>query len=393
VRVGADGHRHAVADRGSNLGWIRPARPDAGHHQALHVWQQAIEYPPPLLVAHDREDEGRGTAREEGRQLPCQRRGAGRVVRAVEQDERRVPHDRQPSRPDRRFEPAPYGLVVAGKAVTERRDREQRHLGVRALKRARNPEPQVGPGHRRASECENAGRLDQLPVVTGPQHRRTHRRRARQHDALRLGSESPQCHRHAWLEDSGLLARHLGDGPSEVFLVVERDVCDGRHRRPDHVGRVEPPAEPHLDHADVDADAAEPFERHQRHELEVREGDSRPGEVGPEVVHQRNHDVARDRPPVHADALGEVDEMGRRVETRAIPSGAQDRLDHRRGRPFAVRARDVHGGPRALGMATEGDGRPHPLELQVPARGHLEARQVVEAAAICVHGRGLYMRG
>ena len=57
----------------------------------------------------------------------------------------------------------------------------------------------------------------------------------------------------AALEDAGLLERDRLERVAEDRLVIERDAGDYRDRRGDRVRRVEPAAEPDLEHGDVDA--------------------------------------------------------------------------------------------------------------------------------------------
>src|SRR5205823_12904365 len=96
----------------------------------------------------------------------------------------------------------------------------------------------------------------------------------------------------------------------------------------DEVRRIEAPAEAHRDHADVDPDLPEPLAREQRGKLEVRESDAGRGEVGAQLGDERYDGRAGNGASVDADALGEIDEMGRRVESGPVAGRPQHRVEH-----------------------------------------------------------------
>ena len=137
------------------------------------------------------------------------------------------------------------------------------------------------------------------------------------------------------------------------------------------VGGVQPAAEPHFEDGDVHAGAAKQLEGHGRRDFEKRRLRlQRPArrrrrplrDVGDDGGDER---VLGDRTAVDDEALGEVDEVGRRVARRSMAGRAQRRIDHRRDRSFAVGAGDVHRAECALGMAEARDDRRDVVEAEL----------------------------
>src|SRR6185295_14308560 len=111
----------------------------------------------------------------------------------------------------------------------------------------------------------------------------------------------------------------------------------------------EPATESDLDHRDLDSACREVVECQGggdleegalpsgRETLEMRQPALQPATVGP--------------PPGDADALAEVDQMGRGEEPGAIAGFAQHPLDQRAHRPLAVGARDMNRAKALVGVA------------------------------------------
>ena len=153
--------------------------------------------------------------------------------------------------------------------------------------------------------------------------------------------------------------------------MVEVDADDRRGERLRHVGRVEPAAEPDLEHRDVDAPPPEVRERRGRQHLEeggVSLEHAAAHERGRRVAHvaHRAREVAlADGVAVHRDPLVDPDEVRRRVAPRAEPRRAQHRVAVGRDRALAVRAGDQQRGIRALGVAHLRHERTHRLEAEL----------------------------
>ena len=75
----------------------------------------------------------------------------------------------------------------------------------------------------------------------------------------------------ALLQHGQLLRRDLHLGFAEVVRVLERDRGQDRDLRRDHVRRIEPAAEPSLDHADIDLRFGERQKRRGGRRLELRD--------------------------------------------------------------------------------------------------------------------------
>jgi hypothetical protein len=87
-----------------------------------------------------------------------------------------------------------------------------------------------------------------------------------------------ECHDDAaWTDDAGLLAGDLGEGVSEKFLMIERDVGNDANPRFDDIGGVEASAHADFEDGNVDLLAGEIFEGYRRQHLEKA---GMPREVG-----------------------------------------------------------------------------------------------------------------
>ena len=192
---------------------------------------------------------------------------------------------------------------------------------------------------------------DAQPGARPAQHR-AHLRRLRIADGARAG-----------LEDARLLARDLRERVAEDLRVIQTDVRDdGACRRADDIRRVQPAAEPDLEHHDVAAAALKPEHGRRRHELKLRRL----------VVHGRNARLqrlargsklrVRDWLAVDLHALGELLEKRGREQPRRIARRLQNGREHRRRAAFAVRARDVHELQRVLRVADAVQQLAHPRQ-------------------------------
>ena len=161
------------------------------------------------------------------------------------------------------------------------------------------------------------------------------------------------------LQDRQLLGGDLERGLPQVLGVLEADRGQGRHPRGDDVGRVEAPAEPGLDHRDLDARRGEGDEGRGRGRLELGHRHRPPPE--PRSTARIASATRADGGPEAAPAdLGAADlhplgpALAMRREIRAGAARAARRaaaaVDHRH-RGLAVGADDVDRGEPALGHA------------------------------------------
>ena len=170
----------------------------------------------------------------------------------------------------------------------------------------------IGPGHLHGQlpSLHQEGHPD-LPAARGH-----HRRRRR-----RLGRRQG----HPASDDGRLLGGDLVQAGPQVLLVVVVDPGHHRHPRRPHVGGVPPPAEPHLHHRRGHPVVPERGQGDGGHGLE--EGGLAGIQRRSQPGHQRGQRLRRDRLPVQADPLPEVQAGG---ATCRGPSG---------GRPSAARPR------------------------------------------------------
>ena len=100
----------------------------------------------------------------------------------------------------------------------------------------------------------------------------------------------------------------------------------------------------------------------------IEHGRVEPRDEGAESVHPVGQIGLGNAPAVHLDALAEVDEMGGTVETHVAARGLDNRCEHGGHRPFAVGARDLGQGHRALWIADGGQERLDAVEAGTHAR-------------------------
>lgn len=169
-------------------------------------------------------------------------------------------------------------------------------------------------------------------------------------------------------QDGHLLGGDGAPGTPEDRLVIEADRREHGDLGVDDVGRVEPAAEPDLEHGDVDLALVEVAERHHRERLELRERDRRltldrrPHEARPAREVRGQDGVAAD-----AHALGDADEVRARVEADAIAGGVQDRREEGGGRALAVGAGHGHGEHVAVRVTEAREGGLDALEAELDA--------------------------
>ena len=179
--------------------------------------------------------------RHQRAQLLLQHVRALGIVRRIQNQ--RTPPDQRPlpaARPARRCQSACDHLRRELPSLAHATRHEHRRRRVPALivpleRRRRIPRQDIAKNL--------AHRMDRRPAPArhAPDHR------------LGFGRHAPQHHRTPFLDDARLFPGDLGDRIAQHLAMVEPDGRDHRHLRHDHIGRVEPSAEPGLDQRDVTA--------------------------------------------------------------------------------------------------------------------------------------------
>ena len=168
----------------------------------------------------------------------------------------------------------------------------------------------------------------------------------------------------AWTEDPGLLSGDLSKGPPEPLGMIECDRRDGTGDLRGGVGGVESAPESGLQDDHLATGALKEIEGHRGDEFE--EGRLIP--LSPTrgcFSHSLDGtlDVGRGGiHPVDPDPLGQIDQMGRGVETDAQPHRPKNRLGEGGDGPLAVGARDVEASEIGLRVAKRGQKTLHPLQ-------------------------------
>ncbi len=211
--------------------------------------QQSREHARDILVAHGREHE-RPWLSALRLQVGRERRGAGRVVRGIEQKLASVGEADGPrGGPAIRGCARPASMARRGTAMPLASASSSRRIATAAFERWWTPaRPTVNPSQSRALARTTGAPSRDADLGDG---------------GLRLRIQRPDDHRHARLDDAGLLERDLPQRRPEIQLVIEGDRGDrgGEQSRWSHdVGGVEPSAESDFEHRDVHAGALEELE-------------------------------------------------------------------------------------------------------------------------------------
>ena len=215
--------------------------------------------------------------------------------------------------------------------------------------------------------------LGRGPVLARDAQRRLHAAGLPLDHRQRLAHLAGDHRRHAALEDAGFFRGDLLDGIAEEIAMIDRHRRDDAHKRPlDHIGGVEPAAEPDFEKQDVGRVAREQQKRRRGLDLEYRDRrvavpgfafGQRLGQRG--IVDELAAAVAAD-----AEALVETDQIGRGIDMHALAGRFQDRAHEGDGRAFAVGAGDMDQRRQLLfGMIERGKQALDAVERQVDALG------------------------
>ena len=133
--------------------------------------------------------------------------------------------------------------------------------------------------------------------------------------------------------------------------MLEPDVGNNAEYRSNNVRRIQSPAQPCFDHGDIDFLIGKILESYRSRRFE--EGRLRSLNLQLQEFCVVNNLIIRNHLTVDANTLIELPEVRGSVKPCSISCGSKHRSDHRRGRPFAVRARDVNRGVFFLRMPEE----------------------------------------
>ncbi len=123
--------------------------------------------------------------------------------------------------------------------------------------------------------------------------------------------------------------------------MIHCDGSDDRDDRSHRVGRIEPSTHASFENDDIACGLGKCFEREHRRYLKKRR---RVRTFRAEFAQPREvagHELTRNPLAVDLDTLTKIDQMRRGVKTGAVPGPAQDRIQHRANRAFAIGASDV----------------------------------------------------
>src|SRR5712691_8040383 len=204
-------------------------------------------------------------------------------------------------------------------------------------------------------------------------------------DDHRLGAGLLSSRHGGSAADDGRLLRGDGlDGVAQVGLVIEVDAAHDLDGRAAHRGRVEPPPQADLEHRHLDSFTGEVIKGECGQRLE--HGRVEAGHQGAERFHAVGEIGFGDR-AVDANALADIDEVGRGVEPDSAPRGLEDGRQHGAHRALAIGAADLDQGHRPLGVARRLEQRLDALEAGAHP-GHLAAPQPGDAGHGLAVGHG-----
>ena len=159
----------------------------------------------------------------------------------------------------------------------------------------------------------------------------------------------------AGLEDSRLLTSDGVKRIAEQIGVVETDRCNRGHFGRKNVGRIQPPAEPCFDDADIRVVLGEPMERERRRYLE--EGRAQFfGEWDP-ASEKLEYFGLGDWAAIDSDPLAKIDQVWGCVFADPVSAGPQQCFARRDNAPLAVGSRDMNRGQVAVGRSHLGEER------------------------------------
>ena len=148
----------------------------------------------------------------------------------------------------------------------------------------------------------------------------------------------------ARLDDAGLFSGNGRTGVPQILLVVQANARDHAHFRMDHVGTVQPTAQPHFHHRNVHPVPAEGVESHPYGGFKK----TAPNEYLLVVGHKVHHLLLGNQGAVYANALAKIHQMRRGVEANFVASGLENRRQQVAGGALAVGSGYVDGAKTSL---------------------------------------------
>ena len=111
--------------------------------------------------------------------------------------------------------------------------------------------------------------------------------------------------------------------------MIETNRRDDAQKRMHHVGRIEPPTEPGLDHRDIDILIGKILKHQRDGEFEKRQREARILVDRAQLLDVIEHPARGDLGAIDAGALRQIDQMRFGVEANAQTRGAQAAIEHR----------------------------------------------------------------
>ena len=210
-----------------------------------------------------------------------------------------------------------------------------------------------------------------------PRHLRDH--------GLDCGRNAPMQQRRVIPQHRHLLGSDLLERLPQPLGVVQPDRGQNGELRRDHVGRIEPAAQPRLDHPVLHAGRGEGDECCRRQQLVLRHRPLVPGRpVGHlgrllRPLERLDECLLRDRLTADHHPLAPGVDVGREVRAGRHTVRLEQRGGHPRDRRLPVRPDHVDRGEPVLRHPQQRAQPPHPLQPQLPAQDLPAAQDLVGA--------------
>ena len=268
--------------------------------------------------------------------------GPGRIMGAVDDDEREVVEHLEPTRHHYLGEALLYEFFRYRRGE-ERFDSGQRNRRVVALMTTVQRHEDIGVDSGRSADVEHPAAdrkvvLEAVEVLAPLEDDSTP---LVAEDLGQFGVGLTEHHRARRLDDAGLLTGDVDLGRPRELGVVERDVGDHGHLRVDHVGGIPAAEQTDLDHGDVDREIGEPAQRCRRDRFKMRRQDACEDFQVCDGTDLLGEIVVADRFTVVGHPLVDPFEVRTRIRADGQPVGHQQPGDHLRRGALAVGAGDV----------------------------------------------------
>ena len=211
--------------------------------------------------------------------------------------------------------------------------------------------------------------LMHMPMLPMGHHRYAQPRRLPLDHVKRLVRLRPYHTWHAALQDPGLLKGNLAQRVAQILLVIDRHRRDHRQRRAvDHIGRVQPPAQPDLQQGVIRRAAGKGQKRGAGRDLEIGDVRALVGAIA--RVQHRTQMVFGNQLSGQPDPLVKPRQMRAGIGVHHLAHRLQPGPDHRLGRSLAVGSGQMdHRRQVAFRMVQRRQQPPHPVQRQVDDLG------------------------